>query len=791
MLIHNLLLIYRNFRHHKSSFLINLVCLSTGLASALLIYLWINDEISIDKFHEKDAQLFQVMKNKFEAGVIQTNEFTPGLLANALAEEMPEVVNAVPVFPPSGFYAQGIITTEKKNVRAKSKFVGKDFFNIFSYRLLHGDRDKVLNDKYSIAISDELSNKLFNTTHDVIGKTVKWNQERFDHNELFIVAAIFEKVPANASIQFDLLLPFELLREIKTSFSAWGSSGPSTYVELKKGTDLEAFNDKIASFLKSKDKKLNSTLFVRKYSDQHLFNQYENGVATGGRISYLRLFSIIGISILLIACINFVNLSTAKASRRIKEVGIKKVVGANRKTLFAQYLGESMLMSLLSLFVAVLIVEFLLPQFNEITGKHLTLYWDAKLIFSFLSIAIFTGVAAGSYPALYISSFNPLNMLNGKLNTAFGELLARKGLVVFQFAISVILIVSVLVVYQQVEYVQSKKLGYERDHIIHFEKDGKLNTNLTTFLSELRNIPGIVNVSNMGYDVSRPNGFTWGIDWEGKNPDDIIEFANLEVGYNLIETIGYRIKEGRAFSKDFGAKSSKIIFNEAAIESMGIEDPIGKTIRLWGGEYQIVGIVKNFHFESLYEKVKPCFLRINPNAGNIVVKLAAGTEKETIEQIEKLDSQYNLGLAFEYKFMDEDYQHQYIAEKRISILSRYFAGLAIIISSLGLFGLATFTAERKIKEIGIRKVLGAKIPEILILLNKEFIKWVVLAAIIASPIAYYIMSNWLQDFAYRIDINLWVFVLSGGIALLVALFTVSVQVIKAATTNPIKSLRSE
>jgi putative ABC transport system permease protein len=408
-----------------------------------------------------------------------------------------------------------------------------------------------------------------------------------------------------------------------------------------------------------------------------------------------------------------------------------------------------------------------------------------------LSITIFTGLVAGSYPAFYLSGFKPAAVLKGKLKTSLGELWVRKGLVVFQFTISAVLIAAVLVVYKQIEFIQSKNLGYNRDNIIHFAKTGKLRDGLEPFLAEVRSLPGVINASSFSHDLTGNHGGTPGVEWEGKNADKGIEFGNLEMDYGLMELMQFQMAEGRMFSTEFGSDSSNIIFNEAAIAVMGLKNPVGKTVKLWGKEKQIIGVVKNFHFESLYEKVKPCFLQCFPNRRNILVKIKQGTEKRTLSHIAKLYAAYSPNVPFEYKFSDEDYQQLYASENRIAILSKYFAGLTILISCLGLFGLTAFTAQKRQKEIGIRKVVGATISNVTIMLSKDFIKLVLVALVIAAPVTYYFMSRWLEGFAYRTDIGWWLFAVLGVMLMLIAFVTVSFQSIKAALTNPVKSLRTE
>jgi len=434
----------------------------------------------------------------------------------------------------------------------------------------------------------------------------------------------------------------------------------------------------------------------------------------------------------------------------------------------------------------------LLPVFTAITGKQLVLNFNFSFIISILLITFITGIISGSYPALYLSGFRPALVLKGKLNASSGESWVRKGLVVFQFAISVILIISVMVVYKQMVLVQTKNLGYNKDNIIRIPNEGKLREGLATFLTEVKNIPGVVAVSSVEGDLlGNPGHSGGGISWEGKDPNLGIEYYGIGVDYDFMEMLGLKMKDGRTFSKEFGSDSSKVIFNESAIAAMGLKSPIGKTVSLWGQKKQIVGIAKDFHFESLYKKVAPFFFYYSPNNDNVLIKLKAGTERETLARLEKFYKQFNQGLPFEYKFLDEDYQALYASEQRVAVLSRYFAVIAIIISCLGLFGLAAFTAQKRQKEIGIRKVVGASVSNVVVLLSGDFLKLVLIAVLIAFPLAWWAMNKWLEGFAYRIHIDVNLFLIAGFTTILITLLTISFQSIKAAIANPVKSLRTE
>ncbi|HET6543414.1 MAG TPA: ABC transporter permease [Chryseolinea sp.] len=789
MLRHNLILIYRSFKRFRSTFLINLIGLSTGLASALLIYLWVNDELHMDKFHEKDRRLYQVMDNHKQNDGWNTMIETAGPLADALVADMPEVEYTAALAPPTwAGFDKFVLTVDERNIRATGQYAGKDYFNIFSYKLIEGDASQVLADKNSIVISEDVAMKLFNRKHNVVGKTIE-----FQHEREFLISGVFESIPAASSTHFDFVLSFETFREVKPWAGEWSSSGPHVYVVLREGTDVKAFNKNIENFIA---KKTNSDvtrrrMFLAPYSDNYLYGNYENGVQSGGRIEYVRLFSVIALFILIIACINFMNLSTAKATGRIKEVGVKKALGAGRKRLAMQYMGESMLMTLLSLITALVLVVLVLPQFNFITGKQIALRWDAGLALSLIGIALFTGIIAGSYPALYLSGFNPVTVLKGKLKSSIGEVWVRKGLVTFQFTLSIILIVSVLVVYKQIDFVQRQNLGYSKDNVIYFDVEGLVKENPETFLAEIKRIPGIQSAASSTHKMTG-RGWNRGLSWEGKENDDFIPVTIMAVNHDFIETLDIEMREGRSFSRDIGADTARVIFNEAAIEAMGLKDPIGK--KAMG--FEIIGVVKNFHFESFHRDVIPQLFILHRNRfasppSLIMARIEGGKEVETLERINEFYKSYNPGFPLDYRFLDEDYQRQYVSEQRVSTLSRYFAGLAIVISCLGLFGLASFTAQRRLKEIGIRKILGSSDFGIVRLLSGDFTKTVLAAIVIALPLSYFMTRKWLDEFAYRIDLEWWYFAGSGILALLVAWFTVGLQTIRAARVNPTQCIKDE
>jgi putative ABC transport system permease protein len=780
---------WRNLAKDRRFTLLNLLGLSTGIACTLLIYLWVTDELQMDKFHVNHTRLYQVMENRIQGPNIWTAHSAPAPEADALAKEMPEVEYAVPVISTD---KTTLSSAPDKNIKSDGLYAGADFFHVFSYNLIQGSPDHVLSGKNGIVISDLMAHKLFGTTENLIGKIVV-----LQHDQPYTISGIFTAPGVHSSQQFDFVLPILNNNDAKDNRSNWDNTFCSTYLILKPGTNVAQFNAKIAGLIvrKSNNQIKYRTPFIQRYSDIYLYGRYEAGVLAGGRIDYVRLFSLIALFILVIACINFMNLSTAKAAGRAKEVGIKKVVGAGRGTLIIQFLGESIGVAFASLLLAIVWVSLFLPAFNNITGKQLSLvHLNTGFILSALGITLFTGLMAGSYPALYLSRFKPIQVLKGKLRTAAGEVFVRKGLVVFQFTLSIMLIVAVGVVYRQISYIQTKPLGYDRDHVLSIDKEGRLNDvqQQNTFLAEARRIPGVVSASGISHTLTGHNGGTYNVVWPGKNPNDRTEFEVVGGDFDMISTLGMTIKDGRDFSGAYPSDSAGIIFNEAAIRFMGLKHPIGQEVTMWGQQLKIVGVVGDFHFESLHEKVKPLLIVLRPQwTSRFVIKLAAEKEKPAIAALDQLYRQFNPDWSFSYTFMDESYQTLYVSENRVSVLSRCFAGLAILISCLGLFGLAAFTAQRRNKEIGIRKVLGASVSGVVILLSGDFLRLVLLAMLISFPLAWWATSQWLSGFAYRIHISIGIFAAAGVFIILLTFLTISFQSIRAALANPAKSLKTE
>ncbi len=789
MFRHNLLISFRNFLRYKSTFLINLFGLASGLAASILIYLWVNDELTVDKFSEPDSHRHvQVIHSYNTSGTLHTNTngSTPNPLYEALAKAMPEVAYSFPVKAHPSYH--GIATVGDRHLRARYQFVGKGYFNVFPGDFILGDKHKILSDINEVAISKRLATSLFNSPESAIGQIVELKDPGYGGS--YLVSGVFN--PTHTSSSFDILFSYDLFKE--QDLMQWYNSGTQAHLVLKQGIDLVEFNDKIRTFMTRVYKNSEDVLYAQPYAERYLYNRYQNGIPTGGRIAYVRLFSLIALVVLVIACINYMNFSTAKSARRIKEIGVKKAIGARRGTLILQYFGESVLMAFVSLIIASAMVFLLLPQFNLITGKELAISLEPKVLFSIFAITGLTGIVSGIYPALHLSGFGPVAALKGRVKLESQGLFVRKVLVVFQFTITAILIVSVVVIYQQVQYIQTKNLGYHKDHIITFPKEGRLQENFEPFLEEVRSISSVVNASQMYGELPGRISFSQGYKWEGMGAaDKRLRFYRIQGGYDLIELLGIKMKAGRTFSKDFSMDKDAIILNQAAVTATGLKNPVGQKF----GNYnpnaptkEVIGVIENFHFQSLQEEVRPFFFSLSDRGNNFLVKIQEGTEKETLEQLEMLYLKFNEGYPFEYRFLDDSYQAIYTSESRISVLSKYFAVMAIAISCLGLLALTAFSIQGRSREIAIRKILGSSASQIVNLLSKDFMVLVFMAMLIALPISYYVLRTWLDGFAYRISLEPIYFILGGILMVSTAWLTILTQTTKSAQINVSESLRT-
>lgn len=776
---------WRNLINNKTFSLINILGLALGLTCSIMITLWLKSEMQMDRFHKNDARLFRVMENQYYDGNISTFPSSPGILAENIVKDIPEIKMASQFL----WEEQPLFTVDNTFDKEKGRYAQKDFLNMFSFTLKKGNAATALNRPDAIVISQKLADKYFKG-QDPIGKMI-----RIDNKDNVVVTGILDEIPKSSSMKFDFLMSYDVWFKQNDWAKEWDNNGPRCYVMLAPNTSVEKVNAKIKNYIKSKNKNSNVELFLQNFGESYLYSNWDNGKQAGGRIEYVRIFSIVAIVILLIACINFMNLATARSLKRAREIGVRKVVGAGKRQLIGQFIGESVFVSFLAMCLSLLIVLLLLPSFNALTDKKLAIdFTDSSFLVMVLGLTLVTGVISGSYPALFMSSLKPIAVLKGILKFKAGATYFRKALVVFQFALSIILILGMIVIYRQIDYIHNKNLGFAKEDLLYMPLEGELQQNYPTFKEELMKQPGVKYVTSAQSSPLEVGSSTQGVRWPGKDTTKLILFSINPVTYDYIKTMGIQMAGGRDFGADFGMDTVNYLINEAAARKIGYKDPIGKELTVWGDKGTIVGLMKDFHHNSLHVPIEPLILRLfkaKPYWGSVIVRTDAGKTKQAIAGMEKVFKQFNAGFPFKYYFTDDEISKNYKAEYTISKLSRYFAFLAIFISCLGLFGLVTFTAEQRTKEIGVRKVLGASVPGIVRMLSKDFLKLVFIAAVIAFPVAWWAMHNWLVDFAYRVDIGWWVFVVAGVVAVLIALITISFQAIKAALANPVKSLRTE
>ncbi|WP_460637272.1 ABC transporter permease [Larkinella harenae] len=787
MLTNYLKIAWRNLLRNTTFSLINVLGLALGMACSLIILLWVQDERAIDRFHGNGDRLFQVMENQSWAGQdVSTTPATPGILAENLKKDFPEVELATVMTWEHSY----LLTVGNTFGKENGRFVSADFLRVFSFPLRQGDLRTALARPNAIVLSEKMARKYF-PNQNALGKIVRLN-----NSDDLMVTGVVADLPENSSLKFDYLASWELFTKYNAWVEQWSNNGPRTFVLLNANADPEKFSAKIQNYITQKTNRQTSNiaLFLQKRSDSYLYSNFKNGKPNGGRIEYVRMFVIVAVFILIIACINFMNLSTARSVKRAKEVGVRKVVGAGRQSLMAQFMGESLLISLLASCVAVLLVMGLLPIFNELTGKKLVFQvTDLSLWLLLLGLTLLTGFLSGSYPALFLSSLKPVVVLKGVLKFKPSATVFRKGLVIFQFSLSILLIVGMIVIYRQIRYIQTKNLGFDRENLVYMPLEGDLRKNYETFRSELLTQTGIKDVSVSWSDPLEVGNSSIGVSWPGKDTTQRILFNHSAVHYGYLKAMGIRLKEGRDFSPAYTLDTTNYLINEAAARKIGYKNPVGKELTFWGRKGIIVGVVKDYHINSLQVAIEPLILHMQRGGfdGFVMVRTEAGRTQEALTSLEKTFRTFNPRYPFEYKFTDQEFGNTYKSENIISKLANYFAFLAIFISCLGLFGLAAFTAEQRTKEIGIRKVLGASVTNIVLMLSKDFLLLVLLSSLVALPVAWWTMSSWLEKYANRIDIEWWMYAVAVVAALFIAFFTISFQSIKAALMNPVKSLKTE
>ena len=779
---------WRNLIRNRVFSTINILGLALGMACSILIILWVQNELGVDSFHANDSRLYTVYERQYYDHKVHGQYSTPGILADEMKKVLPDVQYAVNV--DMGY--QNTFEVKDKIIKMPGGFAGADYFKMFSYPMVLGTSQTALNTPSSIAISRKMAEAFFGSPQAALGKSI-----RYENRENFNVAAVFENIPEAASDKFDYVINwFQFLKENQWA-KTWDSNSPACYIMLKPQANATAFDKKITHFIDTYNKPtaaFHEELGIQKFSDVYLNGSIRDGYINGGRIEYVRLFSIVAVFILLIACINFMNLTTARSIKRAREIGVRKVVGAVRSVLIRQFIGEAIMLTLLAAVIAIVVVNALLPLFNDITQKHIVFPFSSLSFWLLLAgLTLVTGFFSGSYPALFLSSFKPVVVLKGMLKLSTGSAWFRKGLVVFQFSLSVILIIGTIVISRQVGYIQSKNLGYDRENMIYVPIEGDLSAKYDVFKDEALRMPGIKDVTTT---TSRPTNFgssTSSIQWDGKDPNVNVEYTQIAAGFDFVKTMKLQLVAGRDFSKDFATDTVGYLLNETGLARTGYKDPIGKPITMWGKKGKIIGILKDFHFNSLHIPIQPLIVRYGAktNYGDILIRTKAGETQQAVATIQKLCRELNPKFTVTYNFSDQEYQKLYQSEQVVSKLSNAFAFLAIFISCLGLLGLAMFTAEQRTREIGIRKVLGASVASLFTLLSKEFVLLVVISLVIASPVAWWAMNKWLLNYNYHINVDWWIFMLAGVVAIAITLITVSFQSIKAALMNPIKSLRSE
>jgi len=780
---------WRNLVKNKAHSFINITGLTVGITCSLLILIWVQNELNVDAYHINKKRLFKVYEREFTDHKIEGDYDTPAIMADELKKVTPGVQYAINM---QEVNEQHTFKAGNKIVKIEGTYAGADVFNMFSYPLLRGLPQKALSSPLSIAVSGKMANIFFGNAASAMGKTI-----RVDDKKDFIITAVFKDLPDNSSRKFEYLINWDAFLSANPGAKRWDNSGPVTYIMLRADADPKQIEKKLTHFMDhynaaSPNFRIENGL--QRFDEVYLHSNFVNGKIDGGRVEYVNLFSIVAIFVLLIACINFMNLTTAQSVNRAREIGVRKVMGANRAVLIKQFMGESMLLTVFAVLAALFLMTAILPLFNHITQKQLVIPFNqVQFWFRLLVITLVTGLVSGLYPAFFLSSFNPVGVLKGKLNFDAGVVWFRKGLVVFQFAISVTLIVATIIVSKQVNFIQKTNLGYDRENLVYMPVEGALGSNFNVFKTHALNMPGILSVSNISTSPTFINDGTTSVTWEGKDPAATVSFSIASVGYDFAPTMKLKMEQGRDFSKDYPSDKDNYIINEPAAQKFGYTNPVGRTINMWGIKGKIIGIVKDFHFASLHNQIQPIIFRMNSENpdGQILIRTKPGETKEALESLKSVCKKLNPEFPFTYSFSDEEYQKLYQMEQVAGKLANIFAFLAVFISSLGLLGLATFTAQQRTKEIGIRKILGASVTSLFALLSSEFIWLIAIALLIASPVSWYFMNNWLQGFAYHTGFQWWVFAFSGGLILLIALATVSFQAVKAALANPVKSLKSE
>lgn len=771
-------LAWRNIIGNKVLSFLNILGLTSGLFCFLLIYLWISSENSINKYHTNIDQLHSVYLESSDGPAFGYG--TSSLLYKELKIKVPEIEK---VSATSNYSKKSTFSNGNKVLKQDGKFVSEDYFDMFSFNILEGNASKALNAPNQIAISKEMAELFFGNSKSAIGKTLT-----YENSKELKISMVFEIGSEDSTEKSDYYLSFNSLFAENSWMYDWKNLATYTFVQLAEGTNVDQLEQKLKSFLDEYE--LGLDIRFQPYADSYLYADIEKG---DGKIVYVRLFGIIAFLIMLIASINFMNLASAGYMKRAKEIGVRKVLGASKSSLIVQFLGEATLLSLSSLFFALIFIVFALPVFNQITDKNIDLLnlpvstWIMVFV-----ITLFTGILSGSYPAFLLSSFRVTDIFKKKIETSSSTKWIRKALVVFQFTISVVFISSMIIISKQIDFVQHKNIGFDRENLLAITLSKDLQNNFEAFKSGALQISGVTSVTKTSHIPLGDYGTSPEVIWNGKTSDDPSLFTGMVASADFVGTYGVELLMGRELIHN-NPENIEYLINETALNKMKMENPIGQPLSFWGNPGTIVGVVKDFHFGSLKESIFPMIIRSEGYSefGIAFVKYNSGTEKQTLAALEQLHTNLNPAFPFEYRFVDQEYNKLYKSESTFYKLSTFFSILAILISCLGLFGLVIFTAEQKTKEIGIRKVLGASVFTITSLITRDFLKLILIGVVIGTPISWYFMTKWLADYEYRINMPWWVFGLTAVLIISISLLTVSFESVKAAIANPIKSLRNE
>jgi putative ABC transport system permease protein len=788
-----LIIAVRSIFRQKGFSLINILGLAIGLACALLILLWVQDELSFDKFHEQAHRLYRVEEDQYYSGAVYHVNVTPYPSAPVWKAEIPEIEDACRYQ-----WSSGMLFTygEKAFYEGGCVAVDSTFFDLFTYGFLHGKKATALTEPFSAVLTEETAEKYFGDENP-IGKSFRVNN-KYE----FTVSAVLKSIPKNSISQFDILVPFDFLKEAGRYSDSWGANSIRTYIKLYENAVIDSVDKKLTATVKRYNEETTTDFMAAPFTRIHLHEYWGYGHDPGA-IVFVYIFSAIAIFVLLIACINFMNLSTARSATRAREIGLRKVSGASRRAVIIQFFGESVLLAFISLIFSLIIVSSILEVFNKVSGKELDFnsLLLPQFIIAMVLVTLAAGLISGVYPALYLSAFRPIKVLKGDLSTGMKSGWFRKVLVVVQFTLSVFLIIGTVIIYRQLNFMKSKDLGYDKENLFYFQMRGEIKDNYQTIKDEFLRDPKVLNISAASHQPHQIGSNTGGGDWDGKDPDQSVLIGNNIVDYDFIETMKIELKNGRSFSRNFPAdlvsqadSSANFMINEVLEKIMDKENAVGERFSIWGMEGRIIGVMKDFHYHSVRTKIEPLMFILAPIdwLQFIVVRVAPGDLTKTMEDLEKTWNKIMPGYPFDFNFVDESIDQLYRTEERLGNLLKYFTILAIIIACLGLFGLASFTAEQRTQEIGIRKVMGARVGSVIMLLSREFSLLVVISCLIAIPASAFFMGKvFLQNFEYRTDMAWWIFLAASLAALLIAILTVSYQAARAALTNPADALRYE